>query len=442
MAGLRDIVNVSIVLLTGGLSVPGFGIPMVLSHSAAWPTERIRFYSDPDGVLADFAASSVEYAATAAIFSQEPRPARVAIGKALNKPTQKYEIAISTVANLTAYSVKVGAGTATFTSDASATNDEIATGLAAAITTLAPSGFTASTTGLAGSLIVQLLGNAAGNWISVENLMPDLLSVAQTHADPGIAADLAAIKLVDNSWYGLITLYNSEALVTAAAAWVEANKKLYIPCVADTKAETDAFTGATDIIKDLYLLAYARTAPVYHRSTAYFPDAAWFGRVLPLDPGSETWKFKTLAGVPAVTFTETQQTNVQSKRGNIYYAIAGRNITSEGLTSSGEFIDTVRFRDWLELRIQTDCFLALSNANKIPYTDEGVAVIEAALRAVLDEGIEVGGIVAGSVTITVPKVATQAPADRAARIFRNIKFRCTLAGAIHKLDPIQGEIII
>lgn len=440
MGGLSDIVNVTISLLTGGLSLPGFGTPMILSHNATWITDRIRYYSDADGVVGDFAVTTPEYQAAAAIFSQSPRPERVAIGKASSarKPTQRYKITITVAANGTTYSVKVGGTQFNFTS-VTALNDDIVAGLVAAIGVV--TGFTVTAAGAALSMYVQIVGAAAGNWVSVENLQPDLLALVQDHADPGVATDLAEIKLVDSQWYGLVTLYNSEAYITAAAAWVEANEKLYIPMTTDTIVETTAFTGATDIVKDLYTLGYARTAPLFKHTTQYFADAAWFGRCLPLDPGSETWKFKTLNGIPFDIFTETRQGNVQAKRGNIYYNIAGASITAEGITSSGEFIDTIRFRDWLKVNIQADCFIALKNSNKIPYTDEGIAVIETALRAVLDRGVAAGGIVRGSYKVIVPKAADAAPADKAARILRGVKFNCQLAGAIHKLF-VNGEIVL
>lgn len=439
MGVLDSIVQVSISLLTGGLTLPGFGTPMILSHNAAWATDRIRYYTDADGVVADFAVTTPEYLAAAAVFSQEPRPERIAIGKANLKPTQRWKITVSTVESSKTYKGKVANVEWSFTSDSTATNDEVTTGIAAAIGTVA--GFTITTPGAAGSTIVQIVASTPGNWVSLENLMPSHLSIVQDHADPGVATDLAEIALVDSNWYGLVTLYNSEAYVTAAAGWVEANEKLYIPMIVDTIVETQVFSGATDIVKDLYTLGYARTAALFKRSAHYFADAAWFGRCLSLDPGSETWMFKTLSGIPFDIFTGTQKNNVEQKRGNIYLQYAGASITETGITSSGEFIDTIRFRDWLKQQIQADCFLALKNSNKVPYTDEGIAIIETALRAVLDRGVAAGGIVRGSYTVTAPKVSAAAPADKAARILRGMKFKATLAGAIHKI-VVQGEIIL
>ena len=437
---LSDIVNVAISLQTAGILQAGFGVAMILSNTAAWP-ERIRFYTDLDGVVADFATTTGEYQAASKLFSQTPRVERIAIGRAANKPTQKYEIRVATVANSQAYTVAMNGIDYTFTSDPTATNDEIAAGIQAAIAAAATaSGFTAATAGVAGSLYVTVTANAPGNWMSVSVADLTYLSNAQTHVDPGVAADLAAIKLIDDSWYALVTHANSKAYVVAAAARIEANEKFYLAATCDSTVATDAFAGATDVAKTLNTSAYARTATIYHPSPRDFADAAWLGRCLPLDPGSETWKFKTLAGVAAVVMTITQQTNIQAKKCNIYYTIAGRNITAEGVVAAGEFIDVIRFRDWLKARMQERIALALFNSNKIPYTDEGIAIIEAEVRAQLREGVNVGGLV-DNFTVTVPKAANVSPLDKAARLLRDVKFNAQLAGAIHKA-LISGVITV
>ena len=85
--------------------------------------------------------------------------------------------------------------------------------------------------------------------------------------------------------------------------------------------------------------------------------------------------------------------------------------------------------------------LLLAAADKIPYTDAGIAQVESQVRAQLDDGITAGGIAPEPYTVTVPKAAAAAPADRAARILRNVKFSARLAGAIQKI-VIQGVLTV
>ena len=74
-----------------------------------------------------------------------------------------------------------------------------------------------------GSYYLRIATNA-GDFFGIQVDDLDLLKCYQDHADPGVAADLTAIAKADRNWYGLVTLFNSEAIVLAAAAWVEANE--------------------------------------------------------------------------------------------------------------------------------------------------------------------------------------------------------------------------
>lgn len=443
---LSDIAEVIITTLTGGITRAGFGMPLILSHKATW-VERVRFYTNATAVGTDFATTTPEYKDATAIFSQNPRPERIAIGRASLAPTQRYDIKVVSLLNSTKYSFVLNAVQIDFTSDPSATNDEVIAGLqAAAAATATAAGFTASVQGAMGSTFLRILGNAAGNWVATELLNLNHLSIEQNHADPGVATDLDAIVLEDNSWYCLLTNYNSKAYVAAVAAWVEAHEKLYIVASLDSEIATVAFSGATDIAKTLNTSAYFRTGLIYHQSSGGFADAAWAGVCLPFDPGSETWKFKTLAGVAATTLTGTWQANIIAKKCNYYYNISGRNITAEGKVSGDEWIDVIRFRDWLKVRIQERLFILLANAKKIPYTDPGIALVESEVRAQLKEGEDAGGLVPGNLLsgdayVTVPKAASVNPADKAARVLRNVNFLHQLAGAIHGIK-VNGTITL
>jgi len=450
---LSDIVSISIVTESQSVKQAGFGVPLILSANATWP-ERIRFYADDTAVAVDFAAGTPERLAAAAMFAQNPNPERIAIGRLANKPTQKWTIDLGSagIQNSTRYRLQITRANGTvenadFTTDASATEAELWAGLAAAVNaTGAAATLTAVDTGPGTSLVIT--ADAAGNWHGMAVITPDgqydsgvYMSIVQDHVDPGAAADLAAIKAVNDEWYAVVNLYNSEAMGTAIANWVEANKKLFA-CDIQDSATVTAAVGGTDFADDLKDAALARTAPMYHPDNAEMAGAAWLGKCLPFTPGSETWKFKTLATVNVYPITATHQVNLEAKRCNYYYEVAGVNITTQGVVSANEFIDVVRGRDWLEARLSERIFGALASAIKIPYTDRGVAMIEAQVRAVLKEAVANGFLTDDPApTVSVPKVADAAPADKSARLLRNVRFFGTLAGAIHKLI-VQGTISV
>ena len=432
---LSDIVDVSISTETAVLSQAGFGIPLILSPHAL-NADRIRFYEDVAGMVTDgFTTTSPEYLAAAAMFAQSPKPEQVAVGRLANKPTQRWRLT-PIVANSTAYTVKVNGTAVTYTSDASATAAEIIAGLKTAIDALSLGITTSDQTSY-----LRIVANAAGAWFRIESTTIDTLQVLQDHADPGVAADLSAIQLVDDTWYAILNLFNSKDMVMAIAAWAETAKKLFLPTVNDTFCLTTE-SGSLDVGTALVAAAYRYTAPAYHPDNGSFLAEAWAGRCLPLDPGSETWKFKQLSGVATVNLTSTHRTNLKAKRINHYYSVGGRGITAEGVVSANEFIDIIRGVDWLHARLAERIFARLSQVDKIPYTNAGVAVIEGEVRAQLDDGIDVGFLREDPAPfVTVPKVADIDDADRAARLLPDITFGAEAAGAIHKVE-LRGTISV
>lgn len=449
---LSDVVQISVSSNTATPTQAGFGVPLVLSAEATF-AERARSYVDIDGAIADsFAATGPTVLALTALFSQNPRPVRAIVGRLANKPTQRWTIDLGSagILNSTRYRLQVVDAlghtlNADFTTDNTATEAELWVGMAAAFNALTGPTATAVNTGPNTSLVIT--GNAAGNWHGISVIDPNgqydsgvYMSIVQDQADPGYAADLAAIKAVNNEWYAVCNPFNSELCVKAIAAYIEANNKLFVASIQDSATVT-AVVGGTDTADDLKDSAYARTACIYHPDNAQFIAAAWLGRCLPLDPGSETWKFKTLAGVSTYPLTSTHQTNLEAKHCNYYYTVAGLNITTQGTVAGNEYIDVIRFIDWLQARMSERIFGRLVDASKIPYTAAGFAIIDAAMRAQLKEGVAVGGIAPNTISTTIPRPEDENSTDRGNRLANNFLFSGTLAGAIHKLI-VRGRVTV
>jgi hypothetical protein len=296
-----------------------------------------------------------------------------------------------------------------------------------------------STSTLSPTAPFVVTGDNVVDWFSLES--PDVtgLSIAQTHDDPGVADDLAAIQLENDGWYALYTLFNSAAYLDAAAAWIQTHKKIY---GADSSASEDitaTSTGTAGPLDELAEAGYSRTAGFYHPSPAAMAGAAWLGNCLPREPGSETWKFRRLAGVSPVRLTATQRTNLIARNANSYETVAGVNITFEGTLAGGDlvYVDVQRGLDWLEDDMAKGVFGALAGASKIPYTDAGIAVIEAEVRASIQRGVGRGVLASDPApVVTVPRVADVATIDKTQRILRDVKFSATLAGAVHGVDII------
>jgi hypothetical protein len=437
---LEDIVNVEISVESAAVTQAGFGTPLILDYHTVW-TDRVRTYQSTQAMTDDgFAQSSAAFQAARAIFSQNPKVARVKVGRRDNAPTWRMELT-PTVQNSAVYSgvLQLPGGTAeifSFTSDASATLAEIITGLVTAINALTGA-FTASDQGTH----VRILADAAGTIFSLRSLTSNLY-VKNTTADAGIATDIATVVSSDDDWYGLITTSKGEAEILAAAADIQARRKLFVVASQQTDIKT---TSTSDVASQLKTGGKSRTALVYHSDEAAHADAAWMGKLFPFDPGEETWKFKVLSGITTDTFTATQQTNMRGKNANFYHTVAGQPITEEGKVSAtglGEFIDVVRFIDFIHARMTERVFAALAKAVKVPFTDQGIAIVENEVRGVLQLGIVQGGFVAEPPpVVNVPRAADVAAADKTARLLPDITFSATLAGAIHAVE-ISGTVAV
>jgi len=430
---LSDIVDISITSDSVGVARTAFGTPLIVSNTAAW-AERVRSYTDLAGVLDDFAADSPEALTATAIFSQNPHPKTIKIGRAALPATQVYKLTPEELSS-TLYSFRVsGEGvteeTVDFTSDSSGTLAEITDGIVTALNAVVGKNYTAAATDT--DTTVTVTASAAGEWFSIEQISPtSACQIEQTHVDPGVATDLAAIALEDSDWGILLTNYNSNACVLAAAAWVETESKIYVFDVNETDAIATA-AGNSDTLDDLATLARARTMGFYHHKPDQFTAAACVGRCSHADPGSITWFGKTLSGVSPTTLTSTQRARLVARNANFYTTVAGVNITQMGTMADGDYADVVRGDDWVEDDMAKRIFATLAANDKIPYDDDGVALIENDMRATLT--IAVQRQIYASFTITVPLVADIDAADKLARLLPDMKFSAVRSGAVHKVN--------
>lgn len=440
---LEDIVSVSITAQTTTVSRLGFGTPLIARyHNVIAST--VREYKSLTAMTDDgWPSTDPAVLIATKIAAQNPKPASWKIGKRSTAFSQSCRLTpINTTEGFVySFDIVVGSTTTTisYTVPAAATVNSIATALQALIDAVAGVSAVDNT----GS--VQINTDTAGDLVDYVGISesPDDWQFKDETADPGIAADLAAIETVDpDGWYALILDSNSEAEILAAAAWIEARKKIFLCNTSDTEVVDNVVTN--DVMSDLQSFAYARTAIIYSQARLLnWTGAAWAGNRLPSDPGSSTWAFKTLASVQVDSaLTGGQVAVIESKGGNVYRTIAGVNVTTFGITASGEYIDVTRFIDWLDARIKERIFGVLINNPKVPYTDTGVDLMRAQVLAQLQQGIAVGGLAADPApTVTAPLVADIDPSDKAARILPDINFQATLAGAIHKL-VISGVLSV
>ena len=384
MATLDDIVSVNISLQSTGVSQGNFGTPMIVAPLMSF-AERVRTYTSYTDAVSDGLPTPV-LTALNDCFSQSPKPRRVKVGR---RAVLTAIVTVATVANSTTYSITVGAQTYSFTSDISATATEIVTGLAAAITADSDEIVTATVVSDTLSLAWITPATIAGVSLSA-NLAWGTIAPLATGTP--VADDLTAILDADNDWYGLVMVERVKATQLAAAAWTEATEKLFITATSEAGVLVQATTD--DLVSQLQAANYYRTAILYHANAATeYPDAAWAGRVFTIAPGGETWALKQLASITANTLSATQKGIVEAKGGNTFeFYQTSLALTSPGKVASGEWIDVIRFRDWLKDTIQVNMVQMMVNRAKVPYTDAGIQLCVNNLRGSLQQGQNAGGI--------------------------------------------------
>lgn len=437
MATLSDIANVTIALNTTSVARANFGTQMIASPLASF-AERVRTYSEFDSTNPDNLPPILQTALSDA-FAQIPRPRQVKVGRL---SVAKVAIAPVDAVGLAVYSLKLGSTLISVTAAGSPTTSTIATQLASAINTAAL-GVTA--TAVAG--VVELVFVSA--IIPVTTFTKIRWDVITPSAVVGIlATDLGAIKDEDNAWYVLHLTERTQARVLLAAEWTETQEKLFVTASANSDILTPGID--TDIASLIKASQYFRTAIAYHGNAATeFADVAWAARVLPIQPGGETWALKKLASVTPDKLTATHRVTIFGKNANTFeYYQSSIALTGAGKVSGGEWIDVIRFRDYLKDLIQTNLVMQMINRDKVPYTDGGIQMLGNNLIGSLRTGQNVGGISPDEVdadgnkvpgfNTTIPLSSEVDDVTKASRIVY-LKFNARIAGAIHVTD-VSGAL--
>jgi len=479
---VSSVVSVSIAIGATFPARAGFGTLNIVTAETGviGVAERIRSYSNLDGVAADWSGTSEVIKAATAYFSQQPKPTKL-------KVSTRYPTAVAAqlrggavaanAANLALFvAVDDGAfvisvdgasediDTMDFTTDANL--NEVAATIQTAIQAIATSGFTAATvthdgvrffvnSGTTGATSTVSFATAPGSGTDISSLM-EIRQGEGTKtnglAPETITASLNAIQNIDPDWYGLLFtkevrdgfVVNSEDAVEAAADWTEARVKVF----GNTTNDLDALDSVTttDILSVLKAKNLRRSLSTYSSSPNQYPSASVLGRAFTTNfnqPNSTiTLKFKQGPGITVEQLTQNEKSVLDSKRGNAFILVGASDMYSESRMANNTFFDEVHGIDWLENAIQTNVFgYLLTRTTKVPYTDKGVAALEQQVIKALNEAV-VNGLIApgttidgeflanGYKTITVP-VALSNQSDKEARQYNGLSFVALGAGAIH-----------
>ena len=249
-------------------------------------------------------------------------------------------------------------------------------------------------------------------------------------------------------FYGIhLTAFKDAESIAGAVEWAEANEKLFAFEYTDYEAcpvQNFSYYRSFGL--------YSGSADGYEEGTQpkenLYAALAWMAKCFGYDPGTETWHLKELASIVPSALSSDQKKELEAKHINTFRRYAGCNVTFGGYTLAGEWMDVIRFRDWLKAEIQINVFNALKTNRKVPYTDAGIGLIEGKIEETLLRGQTIGGIAGDAYdderlirgyTVDVPMAADLTEAERKSRRLPGCRFTARLAGAIH-VTEIEGYL--
>ena len=254
-----------------------------------------------------------------------------------------------------------------------------------------------------------------------------------------------------DGWYVVCPVGLPNTDLAGIAAYIEKQEKMMLY---NETAFFGAGTGGTNT--PTVSSIYTRSGGIFAKESsgqeaANVPAANLYGMAagfaavwLSHQSGSETAAYKQIRGVYPSTLSIDERTALADANLSFFVTIANKNVTMIGKVLAGEWLDIIRFRDWIKNDIQLRLVNLFLTGQKIPYVDGGITMVQNCIEAALKEGQLIGGIAPdeydedGNETlgfeVNVPTASSVAPTVRAARLLPDVSFRARLAGAIHVVE--------
>lgn len=184
---------------------------------------------------------------------------------------------------------------------------------------------------------------------------------------------------------------------------------------------------------------------VYNGESAHV-EAALVGATAGLKTGSFTYKNIKLVGVEAEDLGVAEVDAIHAAGAMCILKKAGDVVTSEGKTTSGEYIDVIDSKDYIINNIVYRAQKLLNDRPKLTFDNVGISQLENTVTDVLADAYGNGiiatnedGTPAYSTSFATRAQSTEA--ERSARNYTGGSFKFDLAGAIHTAT-INGTLVI
>lgn len=438
----QTVVTVTVTRATSIPSQQGFGTILLAAYHSL-PGALVREVGSIDELeTLGFTATAYPaiHRAATVVFSQNPSPTRLKIGRRTTGSLTQV-VGISPIAPQGTgfvWSFEADGRAIRYTEQALDAVEDIVAGLVASADWTTPTALDITPTATGGPPVTTVTCTAATADVVHEYKVDlSLFTLTETTADPGIATDLSAFQGYDEDWYGLILDSNSPAEVTAAAGWVATRVKLlgvdaYLSDVPDSGSTTDICSVLATAQRERAYTFWTegRISNYYAAGIMAYMFATW-------DPGRATWHLQPLLGVETYgTLLQGRQQTLEGKSCNHLEGFAGQFLTQNGTVATGEFIDVIRYTDYIQARARENVQGTLSRQTrlrgKVPFTDIGISLITGPLQVFLDG--EVADDALASASVSAPLAADVSLVNKAERLLPDVAIVAIYAGAIHRVS--------
>lgn len=264
-------------------------------------------------------------------------------------------------------------------------------------------------------------------------------TIAVCAVSTGAVAALNDAKMAAKGWRQLIVINegDDETAISEIITAIEAlDGKMYFANLPVDDSTAITVSGLRRTV--LFYCTPTDAVPV--------PVAALVGETAGRAAGSFTYKNLMLSGVPAQDLTDSQIEAIHKKGGITFVAKAGDNVTSEGKVAGGEYIDIIDSEDFIIQQLAFKTQRVLNTSSKVPYDNNGIALLESVAKGVLQDAYNNGMIVTNpdgtpGYSVNYALREDTKATDRANRKYIGGNFSFALTGAIHEVE-ITGSITV
>lgn len=444
-------INLTISVATQGVAAQNLETPLLLGYHTRW-ADLTREYRSTTGMISDgFVATDPLVLMAQQLKAQNPCIETFKVGRRATAFTHDVDLEVMSATGTIAVTITKGAVSRTYSQTGGGVDEDTeATALAAAMNA-DTSGW--GTSGDASALItaslhvVNLVANTGHDGDLWYYSALTQISIDDTTADPGLAADIAAIQAVDDDWYACTLDSCSGAEGAGLAAALSDDEKLVLVGCQDSDIPA---SGSADLAGVLAAAAYDNAACIYSpHSMREYPACAILGKCLAYAPGSAIWDLKQVVGVTAADLTQTQIGYLDGKNCNYYVSYVGiGGVHQHGKTAGGDvvYLEIRHLVDYLVFRIREELMTLLLSTPKLPYLNRTLILVKGAIFKVLKAAERVGGVQLmddegnSTFSFSYTPVEDQLEADELAGILRGIEWACPIVRGVRKFY-IVGQLV-